>query len=536
MERTTPYQRSKALTELECWRAAVAGQDVVVTTSCAVLGSNDYLPSRVGRTLCDFANRKLRGYVDGGFEWVTAQDIAQGHVLCMERGRSGEKYIICSGYHTISEILDFFQDVTGVKRPRLRLPSNLLIPIATVLSYVMSRYFPNRPQRFTPGAIRILQKRRHGNSAKAREELGFEPTSVRSAIAEAYAFHYERGAINNSRRQTPRSSRLKLRTRTHTNPNAREAKRPSQDLRRGSMSTDVLTQNASAPPNLDEATNLRQQVRASGMDPNYWYAVEEVRNVKPGKVVEVVFWKQSIALYRSEDGTFHALDNRCAHRQVKLSLGEVSGCDLICDYHGWRYDDSGRLVHMPDIFARSEPPRVSIRSYPVQVRYGLVWLFPGDPELASERELPEIPEIENSQDGEKPWGTVRVSFTCAAHHSMIIDNVSDFSHAFLHRRYRPFDKADLLSLETRGDNVHMTYESHVGRGKISSRFVDHKRLDTDHIDLCYEYPYQWSNTSDEIKHWLFVLPIDEQTTPHILHLLLQIVQSSLVTNSPAASR
>ncbi len=206
MERTTPYQRSKALTELECWRAAVAGQDVVVTTSCAVLGSNDYLPSRVGRTLCDFANRKLRGYVDGGFEWVTAQDIAQGHVLCMERGRSGEKYIICSGYHTISEILDFFQDVTGVKRPRLRLPSNLLIPIATVLSYVMSRYFPNRPQRFTPGAIRILQKRRHGNSAKAREELGFEPTSVRSAIAEAYAFHYERGAINNSAAKPPEAA------------------------------------------------------------------------------------------------------------------------------------------------------------------------------------------------------------------------------------------------------------------------------------------------------------------------------------------
>ncbi len=278
------------------------------------------------------------------------------------------------------------------------------------------------------------------------------------------------------------------------------------------MPVDELTQEVKAPPRLDEATNLRQQVRACGMDPNYWYAVEEVRNVKPGKVVEVVFWKRSIALYRSDDGTFHALDNRCAHRQVKLSIGEVSGCDLICEYHGWRYDNSGQLVHIPDTFARSEPPRVSIRSYPVQVRYGLVWLFPGDPELASERKLPEIPEIEESSGGEKPWGTVHVDFTCSAHHSMIIDNVSDFSHAFLHRRYKPFDKADLLQLETRGDNVHMTYESRVGRGRISSRFVDHGRLDTDHIDLCYEYPYQWSNTSDEIKHWLFVLPIDEQTT------------------------
>jgi len=203
MERTTPYQRSKALTELECWRAAAAGQDVVVTTSCAVLGGNDYLPSRVGRTLCDFANRKLRRYVDGGFEWVTAQDIAQGHVLSMKNGRTGEKYIICSGYYTISEILDFFQDVTGVKRPNLRVPTTFLMPLAEVSSYVMSRYFPSRPQRFTPGAIRILQKRRHGDSTKARNELGFEPTSVRNAIAEAYAFHYERGDIHNPAAKAP---------------------------------------------------------------------------------------------------------------------------------------------------------------------------------------------------------------------------------------------------------------------------------------------------------------------------------------------
>ena len=262
------------------------------------------------------------------------------------------------------------------------------------------------------------------------------------------------------------------------------------------------------PPSFEEARNLRQRTRAAGMNPDYWYAVEEVRHVKPGTVVEVVFWGQSIALYRTEDGSFHAVENRCLHRQLKLSLGVVEGCRLVCAYHGWEYDENGCLAAIPDLFGRDRVPRLSIRTYPVKVRYGLVWLFPGDPELAEERRIPEIPELE----GRGRWACVPLTATMSAHHSMVIDNVCDFSHAYLHRRYRPFMGATLTRNETLGDSVHLAYETRVGRGRISGLFVDHERLDTNHMELCYEYPYQWSNTDDEIKHWLFVLPIDERTT------------------------
>ncbi len=265
---------------------------------------------------------------------------------------------------------------------------------------------------------------------------------------------------------------------------------------------------ARTPPGFEEADNLRQRARASGMNPDYWYAVKEVRQVKPGTVVEVVFWKHSIALYRAEDESFHAVENRCLHRQLKLSLGVVEGCRLVCAYHGWKYDENGCVAAIPDLFGRDRVPKLSIRTYPVKVRYGLVWLFPGDPELADERRIPEIPELE----GRDRWACVPLTFTMSAHHSMVIDNVSDFSHAYLHRRYRPFMGATLTRNETLGDNVYLAYKTRVGRGRLSGLFVDHERLDTNHMELCYEYPYQWSNTDDEIKHWLFVLPIDEQTT------------------------
>ncbi len=262
------------------------------------------------------------------------------------------------------------------------------------------------------------------------------------------------------------------------------------------------------PPSFNEASNLRQRVRATGLDPDYWYVVAEAHRIKPQQVTEVVFWQQSIALFRSADGSFHALENRCAHRQIKLSLGEVKDCLLVCPYHGWQYDQDGCRVDAQLQRSAKQKSKPLVKSYPVRVRYGLVWLFPGDPKLANEREIPDIPELEGSQR----WACVPLTFTWTAHHSMVIDNVSDFTHAHLHRKYRPFENATLTSCDTIGDNVHLTYDANVGRGRISGKFVDHQRLNTNRMELCFQYPYQWSNTDDEIKHWLFVLPIDERTT------------------------
>jgi hypothetical protein len=153
-------------------------------------------------------------------------------------------------------------------------------------------------------------------------------------------------------------------------------------------------------------------------------------------------------------------------------------------------------------------PEIKIGSYPLKVRHGLIWIFPGDPALASERQIPHIPELE----GPEPWGSIPLDFTWSAHHSMIIDNVSDFSHAYLHRKSRPFVGAKLTALETVGDKVLLSYDTQVGAGRISGLFVNRKTTNTNSMKLGYEYPYQWSNTDDKIKHWCFVLPIDERTT------------------------
>ncbi len=103
---TMPYERSKAWVEHEVLRAVAEGQDVVIATSCAIIGGHDYLPSRMGRTLCDFANGKLRAYVPGGFTFVAAQDLVEGHVLAMQKGRAGQKYIIATEFLTIDRYIE----------------------------------------------------------------------------------------------------------------------------------------------------------------------------------------------------------------------------------------------------------------------------------------------------------------------------------------------------------------------------------------------------------------------------------------------
>ena len=78
----------------------------------------------------------------------------------------------------------------------------------------------------------------------------------------------------------------------------------------------------------------------------------------------------------------------------------------------------------------------------------------------------------------------------------------------------------MTKLDAVGDKVYVSYDTQVGRGRIAGVFVDRENINTDHMDLCYEYPFQWSNTDNKIKHHLFVLPIDEADHARLLPVLL----------------
>ena len=194
-DRHLPYGFTKHLVEHHCLQAHANGLNVVVATSCAIVGPHDYAPSRIGRVLIDYAHGKLRAYIPGGFEFVSTRDIAEGHVLAMAKGRSGQKYIISTAYATVDDLLDLFGEVTGKPKPRLRLPPPVMAAIAEVADKTWFRAFPNQPRRFTPAAVRLLSMKRRADHGKARAELGYQPTPLKDAIRDAYEDFVRRGVI-----------------------------------------------------------------------------------------------------------------------------------------------------------------------------------------------------------------------------------------------------------------------------------------------------------------------------------------------------
>jgi nucleoside-diphosphate-sugar epimerase len=209
-ERHLPYAISKAAVEHECLKAFAEGLDVVMAVSCAILGPNDFKPSRMGQVLIDHARGRLRTYIPGGFEFVAARDIVEGHRLCMGRGRAGQKYIFSTGYLTMDEIMDLFEAVTGRPKRRLRLPPGLMAPVAEIGAFVHRHILSGRRQLLTPAAVRLLRMGRRADTGKAQRELDYRPTSIVEAVREAYECFVKRSVIDR-----PRAGAITARRRAH---------------------------------------------------------------------------------------------------------------------------------------------------------------------------------------------------------------------------------------------------------------------------------------------------------------------------------
>ena len=116
-----------------------------------------------------------------------------------------------------------------------------------------------------------------------------------------------------------------------------------------------------------------RDVRELGINPNHWYVVARSSEVT-NKPINVVIWQEAmaqapaagIALYRDSTGKIHALEDRCPHRQVKLSHGQVIGNELECAYHGWRFNSAGECAAVPYLAENQKLPTCEIRHYPVK--------------------------------------------------------------------------------------------------------------------------------------------------------------------------
>jgi dihydroflavonol-4-reductase len=186
------YKRSKVAAEALVRRAAAAGQWAAIVNPSAPVGPGDWKPTPTGRVILDFLRRRMPAYVDTGLNLIDVRDVAAGHRLALERGRSGRRYILGHENLTLIEILRALSDITGLPAPRVRLPHAAAIGIAAVSELVEGRLLRREPLAPLDGA-RMARKRMFYSPARAVAELGLPQSPVRAALADAVEWYYAAG-------------------------------------------------------------------------------------------------------------------------------------------------------------------------------------------------------------------------------------------------------------------------------------------------------------------------------------------------------
>ena len=192
-EPATDYERSKAASEVEVQREVERGLDVCIVNPCATVGPFDFRPSLVGRTFVDFALGKMKAYVPGAFDWVPMRDVVAGHLLAMDKGARGERYLLSGEVASLDQILDWLAEDTARPRPRLRVPAGLMLAISVPKDFLEARLFPDKYPRFNQHSIRLLTSGKYGTNQKACRELGLSPTPIRAAFRESVTWFRENG-------------------------------------------------------------------------------------------------------------------------------------------------------------------------------------------------------------------------------------------------------------------------------------------------------------------------------------------------------
>jgi dihydroflavonol-4-reductase len=190
-----PYKRSKFMAEELAIAAGHDGLDVVVVNPTTPVGEQDIKPTPTGRIIVDFLKKKFPAYVDTGLNLVDVGECARGHVAALEKGKSGERYILGGENLTLKQILDKLAAITGLPSPKVKVPYVVALAAGVVDEVITGRMFGREP-RATIDAVRMGRKKMFVTSAKAERELGWKTLPVDNSLRRAVEWFMASGYVH----------------------------------------------------------------------------------------------------------------------------------------------------------------------------------------------------------------------------------------------------------------------------------------------------------------------------------------------------
>jgi dihydroflavonol-4-reductase len=189
------YKRSKFMAEQIAMELGRRGEMNVVTVNPTTpVGEQDIKPTPTGRIVVDFLKRKFPAYVETGLNLVDVRECARGHVAALEKGRSGERYILGGENLTLKQILDKLGMITGLPSPRVKLPYIFAFATGVIDEVITGRMLQKEP-RATIDTVRMGAKMMFASSTKAERELGWKIVPVEDALRRAVDWFRANGYV-----------------------------------------------------------------------------------------------------------------------------------------------------------------------------------------------------------------------------------------------------------------------------------------------------------------------------------------------------
>ena len=185
------YKRSKYLAEQEVLRLATEGLPVVIVNPSAPVGEGDVKPTPTGQVIVDFMKGRMPAYIETGMNLVDVDDVAAGHLLAMQKGRIGERYILGCKNLMLREVFEILSTLTGIKAPMIKLPRLAILPLA-----YLNQWFANltgRPPRIPLEGVKMAKYKMHYDCSKAVRELGMPQTPPEVALEKAVRWFRDHG-------------------------------------------------------------------------------------------------------------------------------------------------------------------------------------------------------------------------------------------------------------------------------------------------------------------------------------------------------
>jgi dihydroflavonol-4-reductase len=189
-----PYKRSKFQAEQIAMEAGRSGMHVVTVNPTTPIGEQDVKPTPTGRIVVDFLKRKFPAYVETGLNLVDVRECARGHMAALEKGGSGERYILGGENLTLKQILDKLGNITGLPSPKVKLPYAVAFAAGFVDEAITGHLLKREP-RATVDTVRMGKKKMFASSDKAERELGWKIVPVEDALRRAVDWFRANGYV-----------------------------------------------------------------------------------------------------------------------------------------------------------------------------------------------------------------------------------------------------------------------------------------------------------------------------------------------------